>query len=212
MPDKLIPRLEAVLAEHGTGGDGSHDLHHARRVRATALAIAEREGQGDRQVLVAAAYLHDLVNLPKTHPERHTASTRSAEAAAPLLAELGLAPKRIAEICHAILAHSFSAGVAPDTVEARILQDADRLEALGAIGIARTFYVSGQNGVALFDGEDPFAATRDLDDGAFALDHFETKLLRLPDMMQTEGGRTLARERADFMRRYLDQLRRELAV
>jgi uncharacterized protein len=75
-------------------------------------------------------------------------------------------------------------------VEACIVQDADRLEALGAIGLARVFAVSGALGVALFDAEDPFADARTLDDRKFALDHFQTKLLRLPETMQTEIGRT----------------------
>ncbi|MFA9353024.1 hydrolase, partial [Escherichia coli] len=76
-----------------------------------------------------------------------------------------------------IEAHSFSAKIAPETLEAKIVQDADRLEALGAIGLARVFAVSGALGVALFDAEDPFARQRGLDDKQYALDHFQTKLL-----------------------------------
>ncbi|MCP5995663.1 HD domain-containing protein, partial [Klebsiella pneumoniae] len=83
-------------------------------------------------------------------------------------------PDRYAAVEHAIEAHSFSAGIAPQSLEAKIVQDADRLEALGAIGLARVFAVSGALGTALFDADDPFAGARALDDKAFALDHFQT--------------------------------------
>ncbi len=95
-------------------------------------------------------------------------------------------------------------------MEAKIVQDADRLEALGAIGLARVFAVSGALGVPLFDADDPFADARILDDRAFALDHFQTKLLRLPDTMQTEMGRELARHNADFLIQFMAKLSAEL--
>ncbi|STF26181.1 putative phosphohydrolase [Escherichia coli] len=89
----------------------------------------------------------------------------------------------------------------PLTTEAKIVQDADRLEALGAIGLARVFAVSGALGVALFDGEDPFAQHRPLDDKRYALDHFQTKLLKLPQTMQTARGKQLAQHNAHFFSR-----------
>lgn len=107
-------------------------------------------------------------------------------------------------------AHSFSAGIAPHSLEAKIVQDADRLEALGAIGLARVFAVSGALGVALFNAEDPFADARTLNDRAFALDHFQTKLLRLPDTMHTDVGRELAQHNADFLIQFMAKLSAEL--
>lgn len=115
-----------------------------------------------------------------------------------------------AAIQHAIEAHSFSAGITPLTVEAKIVQDADRLEALGAIGLARVFAVSGALGVPLFDPEDPFADARELNDRAYALDHFQTKLLRLPETMQTDAGRQLARQSADVLIQFMARLSAEL--
>lgn len=211
MKSHMEQELEAVLAREGDHSDASHDISHMRRVRRTALEIAAMETGANKDVLIAAAYLHDLVNLPKSHPDRAKASTMSAEAARPILTELGMDEDTIAATCHAIEAHSFSAGIAPRTLEARILQDADRLDAIGAIGVARAFYIAAKLGSALFDPEDPFAKTRPLDDKRFALDHFEVKLLRLPEMMTTEGGRAVARQRTDFMRQFLDQLAGELA-
>ena len=207
---ELERQLEATLRRHDDGTDASHDIHHARRVLKNALEIARREGAGDHRQLAAAAYLHDLVNLPKNSPQRAQASQLSAEAAAPILHELGFGEEEIAAIQHIIVAHSFSANIPPESPEAEILQDADRMEALGALGVARTFYVAGKLQSGLFDGDDPFATGRVPDDKRFAVDHFKIKLLGLADTMQTAAGRELAAERTASMRRYLDDLADEL--
>ncbi len=206
----LCERLEAVLSAHDDGSDGSHDVHHSRRVLRMAMRIARAEGGADAVTLACAAYLHDLVNLPKNHPDRSRASAMSADAARPILRDLGIDEARIEAACHAIETHSFSAGKKPQTLEARILQDADRIEALGAIGIARAFYIAGMLGSGLFDGGDPLAEHRPLDDKKFALDHFEVKLWSLATTMQTDAGRRLAQERTQYMRDFVAQLVGEL--
>ena len=119
-------------------------------------------------------------------------------------------PERYAAVLHAIEAHSFSAGMAPRSEEAKIVQDADRLEALGAIGLARVFAVSGALNNILFDADDPFADRRELDDKKYALDHFQCKLLRLPETMQTEKGRAMALHNARFLVQYMAKLSAEL--
>lgn len=205
--DAAQTRYGALVAAHWAKGpaDGAHDLGHLARVWANARAIARTEG-GDLATLLAAAYFHDFVNLPKSAPNRDQASRLSAAAAKPLLLADGMEPKRVEAAAHAIEAHSFSAAIRAETLEAKILQDADRLEALGAIGIARCFAVSGQMGGGLFDQTDPMAQSRPLDDRAFALDHFEVKLLRLPAMMQTATGRAMAEERAEWMMSFRTRL------
>lgn len=206
---------EIVAAVWAQGAaDGAHDLGHLARVWANARAIAAEEAArgiaADMAVLEAAVWFHDLVNLPKDHPDRARASTLSAEAAVGILRQEGFDPARLPAVAHAIAAHSFSAGIAPKTAEARILQDADRLEALGAVGLARMFVVAGAMGRAIADPDDPLAQARPLDDRAFALDHLETKLFRLPALMQTAAGRRLAEERADWLRGFRDQLLHEM--
>lgn len=187
--EPLCIRLEAILSAYSDGSDGSHDVHHSRRVLRTALKIGEGEGgSADSTILICAAYLHDLVNVPKNHPDRPRASALSAEAARPILVDLGIDGDRIEGAC----------------------QDADRLEALGAIGIARTFYIAGLMGSGLFDGGDPLATNRPLDDRSFALDHFEVKLYRLAGTMQTEEGRHIAELRTEYMRSFVSQLVDEL--
>jgi len=193
-------------------GDAAHDLAHADRVWTNAQMVADGEAPCDMIVLLAACYFHDLVTLPKDNPDRAHASAMSAQAAAPVLRELGLSDDQIANACHAIAAHSFSANIPPETLEAKILQDADRIEALGAIGIARCFATTGVLGGALFHGLDPFGIDRPLNDKAYAVDHFKIKLLRLPETMQTESGRNLATNRANVLRDFLDQLASELDV
>ncbi|WP_347311855.1 HD domain-containing protein [Defluviimonas sp. SAOS-178_SWC] len=200
---------QALAAETG---DAAHDLAHADRVWMHARTIAHGEGMAPSRVLLCAAYLHDLVTLPKDHPKRARAATMSASAAGPVMQALGLAPTEVAQARHAIEAHSFSGGIEPQSPEARILRDADRLEALGAIGVARCFAVSGALGRPLFDADDPFALAREPDDAVSALDHFAVKLLKLPETFLTPTGRRLAEERAAVMRRYLADLARELGA
>lgn len=214
---KLVERtrqanLKAALAEHLDEPDTAHDIGHVERVWANAKTIATQEQNGDLPILIGAAYLHDLVSLPKDHPERHTSSALSAKAAAPILANLGYARNQIEHIQHAITAHSYSAKIPPKTIEAKILQDADRLDALGAIGIARTFAVSGALGRPIYHTGDPFGQHRSLDDTGYAIDHWPLKLLRLPEMMQTNSGKSLAVKRINHMQGFLVQLASELGA
>lgn len=208
----LQASLQQALSGHIDKTDTSHDLAHADRVWANAQSIAAGERCGDLRILIAATYLHDLVSLPKNHPDRSKASAYSADAAAPILHDLSYDPNEIAQVQHAITAHSYSASIPPKTAEARILQDADRLDALGAIGIARTFAVSGALGRPIYDAADPFAQARTLDDGRYAIDHWPKKLLRLPDLMNTDTGKTQAHQRLNLMRAFLVQLAEELGV
>lgn len=210
--ETLSTSLEKALNDLQTSHDASHDIYHARRVKQNALAIAAREGKGEQNILIAAAYLHDLINLPKNASNVHEASTLSAEAAHPILVTLNYNESDITAIQHCIAAHSFSANIEPQTLEARILQDADRLESLGALGIARTFYIAAKLNSELFDGEDPFAQNRTPNDKRFAIDHFKIKLLTLADTMKTDAGLAIAQERTNTMRTFLDALADEIGA
>lgn len=204
-------RFEAWLSEHHSQGDAAHDISHFRRVWATAQQLAE-ESDADRLVILTACYFHDIVSLAKNHPERSRSSAMAAEQTLTILQSdfPAFPPERYAAVLHAIEAHSFSAGMAPRSEEAKIVQDADRLEALGAIGLARVFAVSGALNNILFDADDPFADRRELDDKKYALDHFQCKLLRLPETMQTEKGRAMALHNARFLVQYMAKLSAEL--
>ncbi len=205
---------DAPTADVGGGpADGSHDIGHFRRVWRMSQMLQEMEGgQADLEVLLAAAYFHDLISLPKNHPDRKKSSVLSAEKAGELLATVfPQFPKaKIPGVQHAIEAHSFSAGIPARTLEAKILQDADRMEALGAIGIARTFYTAGFVHSRMFHESDPLGLDRTLDDTQFALDHFVLKLLKLPSMMQTASGRQIAEQRAATLASFRELIAQEI--
>jgi uncharacterized protein len=204
-------QFEAWLRENHLGQDAAHDIFHFRRVWMTSQQLST-DVTVDWLVVLTACYFHDLISLPKNHPDRHRSSVLAAQETCRVLAQdfPAFPADRLPAVSHAIEAHSFSAKISPTTTEAKIVQDADRLEALGAIGLARVFSVSGALGVALFDAEDPFAQHRALDDKQYALDHFQTKLLQLPLMMQTKQGRHLAQHNAEFLLTYMAKLSAEL--
>jgi uncharacterized protein len=174
--------------------DGAHDISHLERVWRNAKAIQETEG-GDLELIAASVLLHDCVQVPKNSSLRGMASRLAATEARTLLAALNWEADRIQKVAEAIESHSYSARITPKTLEGRILQDADRLDAIGLTGIARCFYTAGRMGSALYDSRDPRGEARPLDDLRFALDHFPRKLLTLVDGFNTAAGQRLAQNR-----------------
>ena len=203
--------LARALLPHATEAkdDGSHDVAHLLRVWKNASAIQRAEG-GDPSILLAATLLHDCVSVEKNSPLRAEASRLAAEKAAGVLHGLGWDAGRIAAVGHAIAAHSFSAGIEPVTIEAKTLQDADRLDAIGMVGVARCFYIAGRMGSALYDADDPRAAGRPYDDKRFAIDHFHTKLLKLSAGFRTAAGARMAHERHARLERFLAEFSDEI--
>lgn len=193
-----LPRLVAIAAAESTG-DAAHDVQHLRRVWASAQLLLAHEPAADPLVVMAACFLHDLVNLPKDAPDRDQASRRSARLAQHQLAWLGFPADKLDAVAHAIEAHSFSAAIAPTSLEAQIVQDADRIDALGAVGLARMFYLSGRLQRDLAHPTDPLALHRERDDMLYALDHIAQKLEKLPALMQTTAGLKVASERLALM-------------
>ena len=191
--------------------DAAHDLEHFKRVYKTAKQIAESERDSfDPLILVAAAFLHDIINLPKNHLDSKNSSRLSAVKAKEILEEMKFPQEKISPVCHAIEAHSFSAQIAPVTIEAKIIQDADRMESLGTLGIMRTFYVCGRLGLTTYDPHDILAENRELNDKKFGLDHFYCKLFKLPSLLQTIGGRKIAEKRIHFLQHYVDELMEDI--
>lgn len=204
------PVFERFLADSGTSHDAAHDLEHIRRVVANARRLALAEG-ADLAIALPAAWLHDCVIVPKDSPQRAAASTLAAHAAAEFLRTAGYAERYLPAIEHAIAAHSFSANIAPRTREAMVVQDADRLDALGAIGIAHCLMLGGAVGRRLYDPREPFPTTRRPDDAINTIDHFYVKLLQLAGRMNTAAGRAEAHRRTGFMQTFLTQLNSELS-
>ncbi|MCC5941030.1 MAG: HD domain-containing protein [Balneolaceae bacterium] len=208
----MVPDLETACRQFLTDTadtDSAHDLAHTERVVANAKLLLQTE-TADMEVVIAAAWLHDCVVLPKNHPGRKQASARAADEAAKFLRANKIPEDMIQQVRHAIHAHSFSAGVVPRTKEAKIVQDADRLDALGAIGIARCFLTGGELKRTFSHPDDPFCESREPEDSRWTIDHFYAKLLKLPETMNTDSAKKEAQKRAAFMQTYLDQLREEM--
>jgi len=194
---------------HTMDGDPAHDLSHVQRVVQNTLRLTESEN-GNLTVTLPAAWLHDCISVAKDSPLRKQASKLAADEAVRFLETQEYPTDLLAAVHHAIEAHSFSANIETESLEARIVQDADRLEAVGAIGITRCFLTGGTLGRPLYDPEDPFANNREPDDLVYTLDHFYCKLLGLVDTMKTEAGRHEAVKRTEYMQAFLDQLGEEI--
>ena len=207
--ESLHARLRKHLAEEPFARDAAHDLGHILRVARLAQRLAVEEG-ADPETCVAAALLHDLVYRPKNHPESPLTAQMAADLVPHWCLETQGLESRAQAISAAVASHSWSGGGTPASLEAAVVQDADRLEALGAIGVARVFATGASFGAGLWHPVDPWGEARDLDDKAWSLDHFEKKLLKLAADMKTASGRRLAGARQRAMLAYLAALRAEL--
>ena len=173
------------------GNAGGHDYAHTMRVYANAMLLADTEKECDRTIVALAALLHDVDDhkLFTTEENQHARAFLDAQ---------GLNAETTEQILHVIRGVSFSQnrGKHSDTLEGMIVQDADRLDAMGAIGIARTFAYGGEHGRPMEE----------------SLQHFHEKLLMLRDGMNTQTGRCLAERRHAFMLAFLEELQQETSV
>lgn len=192
--------------------DTAHDFLHVMRVYKNATVLCKREKIRSPELVLAAVLLHDLVSFKKTDPKNSgLASTKSAIKAKKILNKHGYNESEITLVCDAIRDHSFSKNVTPKTLEAQILQDADRLDAIGAVGIARVFAVSGYENRPFYNAsDDPFCKRRKPDDYMWTLDHFYKKLLKLEKMMNTKTGQELAVQRTRILHTFLKQFEKEI--
>ncbi|MBE3974845.1 HD domain-containing protein [Vibrio parahaemolyticus] len=191
--------------------DAAHDIEHVKRVVKTAKQLCDEEN-ADIAIVLPAAYLHDCFTYPKDHPNRKQSSAIAAQKAIAYLESIQYPQHYHDAIAHAIEAHSFSANIRPNTLEAQIVQDADRLDALGAIGVTRCIQVSTQFNAQLYNDNDMFAKERELNDKQFTVDHFQTKLFKIVDTMNTESAKLEANKRKAFMQTYLKQLHDEVTA
>lgn len=208
----LAALYEETQQRFASFDDPAHGWEHTRRVYRLAQRICEEE-RADLLIVSSATLLHDIGRLIPRKGVPH--ALLSVEEAGSMLRKYQLAPWQVEAIMHAIEAHSFSQGIEPQTLEARILRDADRLDSLGAIGILR-WAISGtikrKNQTRSYHPSDPFAEWRQPDDRLYLLDRFYTRLLRLEKDMYTTTGRALAEQRTEYMRAYLREFKAELEL
>ncbi|WP_456395079.1 HD domain-containing protein [Thermococcus sp.] len=178
-------------ARHFFEREGTHGFSHVRRVLNLCMHIGQKEG-ADLEVLALAALLHDVARPLEDRGEIEDHAVESAKIAKRFLETLGY--EKVEEVAHAIESHRFSRPPEPKTLEAKILSDADKLDAIGAIGIARVFMYSGEHG-------------RDIET---SLRHFEEKILKLKDLMHTETAREMALERHRYTEEFISRIRKEI--
>ena len=209
MKKEILDRTESFVREYLSGVESGHNWWHIHRVRNTAIYIHAREQQGDAFTIEMAALLHDIGDY-KVKNGRKKVDLKV------FLDGLKLETKQIDIIINIIDHISFRAGFGPDYehfAELDIVQDADRLDAIGAIGIARAFNYGGSKGNEIYDPEQEPRNYKSADEytrsDSSTINHFYEKLLRLKDLMNTQTGRALAESRHRFMEDYLEQFYRE---
>lgn len=210
MDIKLRNKLVNIAKQRISSDDVSHDFEHASRVLSNAEIIAKEEN-ADLDVIVPAALFHDLVVYPKNHPDRHKSQEESSDAAEKILNSLDNFPKeKINKVKICILECSFSKGIVPELLESKILQDADGLEATGAISIMRTYSSTGQMKRLFYNPEDPFCKNRQPNGPKFALDLFYERLLKVESRMHTQKAKSIAKRRTKFLLDFLKEFKIEL--
>jgi uncharacterized protein len=208
---QLVERITEIVKKSFEGEGTGHDWYHIDRVRKVALKLAELEG-ADMEVVGLAALLHDIADHKFHDNDLSVGPAKARE----LIIEYGGSPELADRVSQIISETSYKgAGVeTPVTsIESAVVQDADRLDAIGAIGIARTFAYGGSRNQPIYDPEiqpvlhsdfEAYAKTR-----TSTINHFYEKLLLLKDRMNTESGKKMAADRHDFMQSFLDQFHGE---
>jgi uncharacterized protein len=189
------------------GADAIHDFDHVLRVLALAEQLAVQEG-ADLEIVRTATLLHDMA---RGHGDRM--STDHAEAGAELARHLlaGHPPERVEAVVHAIAAHRFRGGPSPETIEAQVLHDADKLDAIGAIGVARAFAFGGLEGQRLWaEVAGDYEETEDNRDRHTPVHEYQMKLVKIKERLLTKSARAIAQGRHDFMVIYFERLEREV--
>ena len=189
--------------------DSAHDFEHIKRVYNNAKKLAIKE-KANTKLVLSAVLLHDIVSYPKSDSRSKTSSVKSSQDATKILKNYPFTNDEIKIITDAIKDHSFSRKKNPKTLVGKILQDADRLDAIGAVGIARVFAVGGAEHRPFYNIEDPFCSKREPNDTKWTLDHFFRKLLLLEDLMSTKSAKIEAKRRTKILTNYLSELKKEI--
>lgn len=203
----FTPFIEVAKAQ--SSSDCAHDFLHVERVVKNAQMIME-DVPADAEVVIPAVLLHEIFNYPKGHPQSKFSGDVCAEKAASILEGVQYPMGKREHVLDCIRYHSFSRGVVPQHMEGKIVQDADRLDALGAIGIARLFATCVDMKVPFYNPVDPFARHREIDDKRYGVDHFYAKLFKLASGMHTDAAKRIALQRTEFMKDYIRQLQTEI--
>lgn len=188
----------------------SHDWHHVQRVEQLAETLLIERDDANERVLRLATLLHDIGRMREDRGIIDDHAVWGAKEANRILSDIGISSTEIKQIHHCIRAHRYSNDIEPQTIEAELLCDADNLDALGAVGIARCFSFGGELGQTLHDPEIPIE-TDETTGGQTQLNHFYKKILTLPERMYTEPGRRIAESRKSVVEEFVERFEQEAA-
>ena len=200
-----LENLKKVVKSKLGKNDPAHDFEHVMRVYRNAERICKTEN-GNKKLILSAVLLHDIIKIKN----QKNSALNSARLSEKILKQNHFSDNEIKIISDAIKEHSFSKGKIPSTIEGKILQDADRLDAIGAIGLARVFSFSGSNNRPFYDPKDPFSKNRNLNDNKWTIDHFYEKLLTLEQKMNTKTGKIIAKKRTKILKDFLKEIKNEI--
>ena len=209
MDISIREKIASIVEMKQTKTDPSHDFQHILRVVYLAEKIGKKE-KADTDVLIAAAFLHDIVVYKKNSSRNKYAADESAHAAGNILKKvIGFPKEKIPDVTTCIKECSFSKGIMPKLLESKILQDADMLEATGAIAIMRTFSSCGNMNIRFYDPADPLCEKR-VTHLRSGIDLFFNRLLVVESRMHTDFAKRLSKKRTRFVKLFLREFRREL--
>lgn len=215
MIDKIIiDKVKKEAKTYFVGASGCHDWTHVERVTKLALKIGEKEN-ANLFVLEIAALLHDIGRKEEMISKgKFCHAEKGAEMAKVILKKYNIKQEDVDNILHCIITHRFRNSHMPETIEAKVLFDADKLDSIGAVGIARDFIFAGYIGSNIYTGNEKEMAKLDKNhnytDEDTALLEYEIKLKKIKDKITTETGRKIARERHQFMEEYFKRFWREV--
>lgn len=207
--EKIRPYILELLSNDATG----HDVGHLERTMKIALYLQEKEG-GDRKIIGISAFMHDIHRAMQKEKGEYVSPKDSLDTVREILANTNLTKEELNEICYCIENHELYNwnGNNVEDINALIVQDADNLDAIGAIGIGRTFKYSGYHDVAMYDDKVPLKARDDYEEGknsASVIHHFYDKLFKHKDYMNTKTAKDIAIKRTEFMESFVKEFLKE---
>jgi len=203
--DSALAEIHRWTEAHFLSAPGSHDWEHTLRVHRLCLKIGPREG-ADMTTLEAAALLHDIGRIAQDQSNGSVChAEKGAAMAADLLAGLDVEDTRRRNILHCIRSHRFRGEQCPETIEARVLFDADKLDAIGAVGVARAYLFAGELGACLHNPHLPVEEAEPYSRNDTGYREYVVKLSKIRKRMLTREGRRLAQQRHAFMAQFFDR-------
>lgn len=208
--ENLVLQVREIMIEGLSANKGSHDFDHTERVYNSAVHLAKIEG-ADLEIVQLAALLHDIARKEEDDSNgviNH--ATKGAEVAREILFDLGVDENKIDRVCECIARHRFRDNHNPETLEEKIIFDADKLDSIGAVGLGRAYLFAGESGARMHDKDIIIENVAEYSRDDTAYREFLVKLSKVKDKMQTEEGRRLAEYRHKFMVEFFEVINAEV--